>query len=461
MNFPYYNATHINQTASACLKMILEYYGKRYTLKTLNRMLLSGKENGVSILKIVEASEQLGLNTMCTKANYDEMIKGLPVPLILLWENHYYVVVYKVYKNKILIADPILGLKTYSRNFFLGRWINSYKETQFSRVVLLFEPNALFDSSMDERFIEPEYFHENSLIVIEQIRAKEEKRSELRNMLINCGQNSPLASELTKTSIHMLLGKRHLEMAICTCKTLNLAANSSFSFQFHDDGSLTKNDINRLRTFFPGSYIIERSLADLRAEKLLENYPRCLEIRNSHILMPKIFDFALWSNKRRIANIDSDIVFFRDPDQLVQELMTLSHNIFNRDFADGYVDGLEVLNRIFDTQITSKVNSGLWVVNRDIINFNLLEIWLSNIECEKYKSHYFLEQTLMAALVSKDPKNLIFFDENYDVGNMKLNNAVCKHYVSANRDAYELEGLSYLIDNLSFIKRWENFSGQI
>ena len=54
------------QCGIACLRMVLEYFGRKYTMEELDRR-CSATTEGVSMLGITRAAEELGLRTVSSR----------------------------------------------------------------------------------------------------------------------------------------------------------------------------------------------------------------------------------------------------------------------------------------------------------------------------------------------------------------------------------------------------------
>lgn len=93
----------------ACIKMIAKYYGKYYSLQYL-RDLCGITREGVSFLDISYAAEKIGLRTVAVKATMENLTNRIPLPCIIHWDQHHFIVVYKTKKGKIYVSDPAKGL---------------------------------------------------------------------------------------------------------------------------------------------------------------------------------------------------------------------------------------------------------------------------------------------------------------------------------------------------------------
>ena len=157
-----------------CLRMIAKYYGKTYSLQYLRSRSYITRE-GVSMLGISEAAENIGFRTRGYRLSWEELRDEVPLPCIVHWKQRHFVVVYRISgKDKILlgglsgifpglktkesrkqtyvyVADPAAGLLTYKRDEFLKCWISTKDDGEKQGAVLLLEPTPDFYRHEDEK----------------------------------------------------------------------------------------------------------------------------------------------------------------------------------------------------------------------------------------------------------------------------------------------------------------------
>lgn len=99
-----------------CLAMVCKHYKKNIPIQTLRDKTQIGKE-GVNLLGISEAAEQIGFRTNAVKITYKQLTQEALLPAILHWnQNHFVVAVpQKTKGKKITVADPAKGIITYTK----------------------------------------------------------------------------------------------------------------------------------------------------------------------------------------------------------------------------------------------------------------------------------------------------------------------------------------------------------
>ena len=161
-NFPYIIQHDAMDCGSTCLRMLAKHYGKEYSLDTLRELCYTAKE-GVSLLSISEAAEQLGFKTLGGRITFNKLINEALLPCIVHWNQEHFVIVYKVRKSSplsfwrgaggevIYVADPGLGLVSYTENEFKEHWLSTKTNGEDKGIVLLMEPTLEFYKKNDEK----------------------------------------------------------------------------------------------------------------------------------------------------------------------------------------------------------------------------------------------------------------------------------------------------------------------
>lgn len=136
------------QCGIACLAMICRYYGKNYSLATLSEICHATNE-GVSLLSISDAAEQLGMHTIIGYSSVAKLSK-VTLPCILHWNQNHFVVLYKIKRGKYYVADPGKGLIKYSESEFVQHWISIRRDNEDKGVAMFIKPTSLFYDKTDD-----------------------------------------------------------------------------------------------------------------------------------------------------------------------------------------------------------------------------------------------------------------------------------------------------------------------
>jgi len=148
-SFQHYMQLDAMDCGPTCLRMIAKHYGKAYSLQNLRDKCYYTRE-GVSLLGISDAAEAIGFRTMGVKVNFEQLIDEAPMPCIVHWKQVHFVVVYKITKDLVYVADPAHGLVKYKIDEFKKYWLSTKVEGEDKGIALLLELTPDFYSIADE-----------------------------------------------------------------------------------------------------------------------------------------------------------------------------------------------------------------------------------------------------------------------------------------------------------------------
>lgn len=149
-SFSHYKQHDQMDCGPTCLRMVAKHHGRKYTLESLRKKSGINRE-GVSLLGISEAAENIGFRTVGVKLTPEQLFKEAPLPCIVYWNQQHFVVVYKVKGDKVYIADPAVGKVVYSKKEFLKNWLNSKIDSQDNGIVLLLYTTPKFFEQRHEK----------------------------------------------------------------------------------------------------------------------------------------------------------------------------------------------------------------------------------------------------------------------------------------------------------------------
>jgi ATP-binding cassette subfamily B protein len=125
-----------------CLAMLTLNYGKSLNIQELRNFTKLNKE-GVNLLAIADAGEQIGFRTLSVLISFENLINQAPLPSIVHWnQNHFVVVTPNSTLKKVEVADPAHGIIKYSREEFCKHWLQTADDVP--GIALLLEPTPEF-----------------------------------------------------------------------------------------------------------------------------------------------------------------------------------------------------------------------------------------------------------------------------------------------------------------------------
>jgi len=147
--FPYYRQLETMDCGPTCLRMIARFYGKNFSLETLRHKTRRSR-SGVSLLGISKAAEQIGFRTVGAKVSYEALQSTTNLPCIAHWNQDHFVVIYKIKRGRVYVADPGRSLLSYQKKEFLEKWRIGQNATADEGIVLFVEPTPSFYAAEEE-----------------------------------------------------------------------------------------------------------------------------------------------------------------------------------------------------------------------------------------------------------------------------------------------------------------------
>lgn len=152
--FTYFKQLDAMDCGPTCLRMVAKHYGRNYSLQFLReRSFITNA--GVSMQGISDAAESIGFRTMGVKVSYQQLAEEVPLPCIVHWKQKHFVVVYKINKKAVFVADPAHGLIKYSVEEFTKLWLSTQNQGEEKGVALLLETAPDFYNLDDEDLVKP------------------------------------------------------------------------------------------------------------------------------------------------------------------------------------------------------------------------------------------------------------------------------------------------------------------
>lgn len=91
------------------------------------------KKEGISVYDFIKASEKIGLKSQAYKLSYWKFRNEIPLPCVVHWRNHHFIVVYKITSKYIYASDPQNGLCRFSLRDFANGWL-TYKYNDGNKI---------------------------------------------------------------------------------------------------------------------------------------------------------------------------------------------------------------------------------------------------------------------------------------------------------------------------------------
>nr|WP_302600220.1 peptidase domain-containing ABC transporter [uncultured Cellulosilyticum sp.] len=143
----------ITDCGAACLATICKQYGFKTPITKIREVAGTDKQ-GTNAFGVIKAAEQLGFSAKGVKGNQEAFFSEFPLPAIahvvvdgmLL----HYVVIHKITKKEVIIADPAKGIVKYTPDEFFKIWTG---------VLILLVPNQNFKKGKETKGLFERFFH--------------------------------------------------------------------------------------------------------------------------------------------------------------------------------------------------------------------------------------------------------------------------------------------------------------
>lgn len=153
-SFPHIKQSDSMECGATCLRMIAKYYGKEYSAETMQQLCLVTHE-GVSLLSMSDAAEDLGFRTICGRMTLEKVVEQRPFPCILYWNQEHFVILYDVKTKRngkpvFYIADPGKALLHIDLDSLKNAWISTRTNGEEKGILMALQPTPAFYEKDDE-----------------------------------------------------------------------------------------------------------------------------------------------------------------------------------------------------------------------------------------------------------------------------------------------------------------------
>ena len=142
----------ITDCGAACIVTISKQYGLNLSISKVREAAGTDKQ-GTNAVGLIKAAEQLGFSAKGVRGNQDAFFSGFPTPaiahVVVNGGLQHYVVVHKVTKDKVLIADPANGLVKYKPDDFFKIWTG---------VLIILVPTSEFQKGNENKGVMSRFF---------------------------------------------------------------------------------------------------------------------------------------------------------------------------------------------------------------------------------------------------------------------------------------------------------------
>jgi hypothetical protein len=206
--------------------------------------------------------------------------------------------------------------------------------------------------------------------------------------------------------VHVLTRDPELLETLWSLKTWYHFSGSRPPLVIYEGGRLSSESSAILEGHFPNCRIIRRDRFDRDMRDFLMDHPAALQhaLMRSFYCALKLFGPMRYTKARSVLYIDSDILFFRAPLEMLEHIKRGSP-FFNSDYQDAYAHPLAFIRKQLCMKLEPAINAGLFHISkRDLAcSLGLIEEYFSKIPAAD-PTHWTInrhEQTANAIILSR------------------------------------------------------------
>ena len=154
----------ITDCGAACLATITKQNGNKIIITQIREVAGTDKQ-GTNAYGLIKAAEQMGFSAKCVKGNKEAFFSEIPFPCIahVIVDGNllHYVVIHKITKRRVIIADPAVGIVKLTPDEFFGEVHEKGKppKYQWSGILILLVKNETFKKSDETGRLFSRFFH--------------------------------------------------------------------------------------------------------------------------------------------------------------------------------------------------------------------------------------------------------------------------------------------------------------
>jgi hypothetical protein len=247
--------------------------------------------------------------------------------------------------------------------------------------------------------------------------------------------------------VHVLTKQNECLFALWACRSLLERLDRPLPVFIHADGSLTPRHVALMKSSLPGVRVVTRTEADRLARERLSGLPKCLRLRKTNVLSIKLFDPWIVQETGDVILLDSDVLFFRQPAEVLQWLDDPESRVNRWNVESGWAGTPAAIRERGGTAKEGSpgkgINSGFGLVTRASICFSAIESWLTGID---RPNDWLIEQNIYGWL--SEVAGTARLPLEYHVANasgLRPDASVSIHYVGSVRGFFIAEGIPRLV----------------
>lgn len=265
-------------------------------------------------------------------------------------------------------------------------------------------------------------------------------------------QTDPITPEgpPPECEVHILTWQRDHLNGLWAAKSFYRSAGVRWPLVWHESGPMSQAARRRLADHFPDAQLLPLADADERVGRLLSErgLSLCAACRRKSFMLLKLIDCLALSRAKYLLLLDTDVLFFARPDELLDAVRTGEPAaLFNRDSKTWYNLTPDTARERYGIDLVGQVNAGLALVRRNDWRLDLIDHFLADPDI--LSEPWLTEQTVQALMASRI--GMTFLPPTYQcsvepgLSTPDGDPLVAKHYPGYPRPLLYREGIAHLI----------------
>jgi len=231
-------------------------------------------------------------------------------------------------------------------------------------------------------------------------------------------------------TVHMLVSSKTWHAGIMAAASFEQHTGRCWKFFIHEDGTVDEVAREKILHVFPDATFVSRREADAKMQDVLKFYPACADQRSRHNLFLKFSDFAAFAPGQRFLVLDSDVIFYRPPKEILDWVDSGAETcLYNEDTKEKYCIPRGHIGEALGIDLWPRFNSGLVLLPSAAVDLSLAEKLVTAFRTTAHHPQFF-EQTLYGLMASAWGLGGAL-PPAYEIswGYLRQRGAVCRHYV--------------------------------
>ncbi len=252
-----------------------------------------------------------------------------------------------------------------------------------------------------------------------------------------------------RVPVHVLTSGRDWRLAAWMLASWFCTTEQGWPVVIHDDGTLPADARTVFQKLFHTARVIPRGEADASLRRVLHAFPFCADYRALSPRALKLFDTVHFATSNRLIVLDSDVLFFKEPREILDWTAAEKGECwFNEGAAEEAVISSTEAREEFGVRLWQRVNSGICLLEKSAIDLDFCDRALAETSLLRGEVSR-VEPTLFSLCASRHGRGGLL-PKSYEVSLQRVaaEAAISRHYAGPMRERFFTEGLERVRDPL-------------